>query len=79
MIKNYATTLYSATPTLSYSYQCAMLMSNVDSAIMKIDENKYSSLIEAAKMLEKKVKKLMIMVITYYLKILNAALRLLNI
>ena len=29
-------------------------MSNVDSAIMKIDENKYSSLIEAAKMLRKK-------------------------
>ena len=29
------------TPTLSYSYQCTMLMSNGDSAIMKIDENKY--------------------------------------
>ena len=56
------------TPTLSYSYQCIMLISNVDSAIMKIDENKYSNLIEAAKMLKKKVKKLMIMVITYYLK-----------
>ena len=42
------------TPTLSYSYQCTMLMSNVDSAIIKIDENKYSSLIEAAKMLRKK-------------------------
>ena len=41
------------TPTLSYSYQCTMLMSNVDSAIMKIDENEYSSLIEAAKMLRK--------------------------
>ena len=33
------------TPTLSYSYQCTMLMSSVDSDIMKIDENKYSSLI----------------------------------
>ena len=44
------------TPTLSYSYQCTMLMSNVDSAIMKIDENKYSSLIEAAKMLKEKGK-----------------------
>ena len=29
------------TPTLSYSYQCTILMSNVESAIMKIDENKY--------------------------------------
>ena len=27
------------TPTLSYSYQCTMLMSNVDSTIMKIDKN----------------------------------------
>ena len=44
------------TPTLSYSYQFTMLMSNVDRAIMKIDENKYSSLIEVAKMLRKKGK-----------------------
>ena len=29
------------TPTLSYSYQCTILMSNAESAIMKIDENKY--------------------------------------
>jgi|TARA_B100000925_G_scaffold286090_1_gene263308 hypothetical protein len=57
-----------------------MLMSNVDSAIMKIDENKYSSLIEAAKMLRKKGEEahdngdhLLSE------EILNAALRLLNI
>ena len=31
-----------------------MIMSNVDSAIMKIDSNKYSSLIEAAKILRTK-------------------------
>ena len=68
------------TPTLSYSYQCTMLMSNVDSAIMKIDENKYSSLIEAAKMLRKKGEEahdnrdhLLSE------EILNAALRLLNV
>ena len=42
------------TPTLSYSYQFTMLMSNVDSAIMKMYKNKYSSLIDAAKMLRKK-------------------------
>ena len=41
-------------PTLSYSYQCTMLMSNVDVAITKLDSEKYSSLIEAAKMLRKK-------------------------
>ncbi len=45
------------TPTLSYSYQCTMLMSNVDSAIMKMDSNKYSSLIEAAKMLKNEGEK----------------------
>ena len=68
------------TPTLSYSYQCTMLMSNVDSAIMKIDENKYSSLIEAAKIISKKGEEahdngdhLLSE------EILNAALRLLNI
>tara|TARA_Y100001934_G_C11784427_1_gene509729 strand:- start:270 stop:515 length:246 start_codon:yes stop_codon:yes gene_type:complete len=45
------------TPTLSYSYQCTMLMSNIDSAIMKMDSNKYSSLIEAAKMLKNEGEK----------------------
>ena len=55
MIKKFTLLLFIVlTPTLSYSYQCTMLISNVDSAIMKIDENKYSSLIEAAKMLRKK-------------------------
>jgi len=34
-----------------------MLMSNIDSAIMKIDSNKYSSLIEAAKMLKNEGEK----------------------
>ena len=68
------------TPTLSYSYQCTMLMSNVDSAIMKIDENKYSSLIEVAKMLRKKGEEVhdngdhLLSE-----EILNAALRLLNV
>ena len=68
------------TPTLSYSYQFTMLMSNVDRAIMKIDENKYSSLIEAAKMLRKTGEEahdngdhLLSE------EILNAALRLLNV
>ena len=46
MIKKFTLLLFIILiPTLSYSYQCTMLMSNVDSAIMKIDENKYSSLI----------------------------------
>ena len=55
MIKKFTLLLFIVlTPTLSYSYQCTMLMSNVDSAIMKIDENKYSSLIEAAKIISKK-------------------------
>ena len=68
------------TPTLSYSYQCTMLMSNVDSAIMKIDENKYSSLIEAAKMLRKKGEEAHD-IGDHQLseEILNAALRLLNV
>ena len=81
MIKKFTLLLFIVlTPTLSYSYQCTMLMSNVDSAIMKIDENKYSSLIEAAKMLRKKGEEahdnddhLLSE------EILNAALRLLNI
>ena len=57
-----------------------MLISNVDSAIMKIDKNKYSSLIEAAKLLRKKGEEahdngdhLLSE------EILNAALRLLNV
>ena len=81
MIKKFTLLLFIVlTPTLSYSYQCTMLMSNVDSAMMKIDENKYSSLLEAAKMLRKKGEEshdngdhLLSE------EILNAALRLLNI
>ena len=68
------------TPTLSYSYQCTMLMSNIDSAIMKIDENKYSSLIETAKMLKDKVEKAHDNGDNLLSEeILNAALRLLDI
>ena len=81
MIKKFTLLLFIVlTPTLSYSYQCTMLMSNVDSAKMKIVENKYLSLIEATKMLRKKGEEahdngdhLLSE------EILNAALRLLNI
>ena len=68
------------TPTLSYSYQCTMLMSNVDSAIMKMDSNKYSSLIEAAKMLKNEGEKAHDKG-NHLLseEILNAALRLLDV
>ena len=81
MIKKFTLLLFIVlTPTLSYSYQCTMLMSNVDSAIMKIDENKYSSLIEAAKMLRKKGEEAHD-IGDHQLseEILNAALRLLNV
>tara|TARA_Y100001933_G_scaffold84146_1_gene85550 strand:- start:1183 stop:1428 length:246 start_codon:yes stop_codon:yes gene_type:complete len=68
------------TPTLSYSYQCTMLMSNIDSAIMKMDSNKYSSLIEAAKMLKNEGEKAHDKG-NHLLseEILNAALRLLDV
>ena len=81
MIKKFTLLLFiMLTPTLSYSYQCTMLMSNVDSAIMKIDENKYSSLIEAAKMLRKKgVEAHDNGDHLLSEEILNAALRLLNV
>ena len=44
MIKKFTLLLFIVlTPTLSYSYQCTMLMTNVDSAIMKIDEEAHDN------------------------------------
>ena len=44
MIKKFTLLLFIVlTPTLSYSYQCTMLMTNVDSAILKIDEEAHDN------------------------------------